>query len=226
MGTGCCDGVGPSTGPRVWRRTAGIFPAGKAGVTVPQVIFNPEPSFSEEARKAKAQGMVMLLVVVGKDGHPYDIRVGQSLGMGLDEKAIEAVTRWRFRPATLNGRARRHADRGRSGFPLVLKGQTSDFGPQPQGLRSEVQGLKSDAVLAAVDGAAQGLDFVAEVVGDLGAAIGYIAHAVADAAHSILGIVGPIFEAVFGIVIAAFQIAAQLLAGFWREQETGQRSGS
>ena len=47
--------------------------------------------------------MVLLLVVVGKDGHPYDIRVGQSLGMGLDEKAIEAVNRWRFRPATLNG---------------------------------------------------------------------------------------------------------------------------
>ena len=73
------------------------------GVTVPQVIFSPEPSFSDEARKAKAQGVVMLLLVVGKDGLPHDIRVGQSLGMGLDEKAIEAVHRWRFRPATLNG---------------------------------------------------------------------------------------------------------------------------
>lgn len=103
IGTGCCGGVGPSTGPGFGDGPPGIFPAGKAGVTVPQVIFNPEPSFSEEARKAKAQGIVMLLVVVGKDGRPYDIRVGQSLGMGLDEKAIEAVTRWRFRPATLNG---------------------------------------------------------------------------------------------------------------------------
>ncbi|MGA9568420.1 MAG: energy transducer TonB, partial [Candidatus Korobacteraceae bacterium] len=78
---------------------------GKGGVTVPQVIFNPEPSFSEEARKAKQQGVVMLLAVVGIDGHTYDIRVAQSLGMGLDEKAIEAVNRWRFRPATLNGQA-------------------------------------------------------------------------------------------------------------------------
>ena len=43
------------------------------------------------------------MIVVGKDGKPYDIRVRQSLGMGLDEKAIEAVRRWRFRPATLNG---------------------------------------------------------------------------------------------------------------------------
>ena len=73
------------------------------GTTIPQPIYSPEPSFSEEARKAKYQGIVVLLVVVGKDGHPYDIQVGQSLGMGLDQKAIEAVSRWRFRPATLNG---------------------------------------------------------------------------------------------------------------------------
>ncbi len=103
IGPGCCDGVGPSNGPGFGRGPAGIYPAGKMGVTVPQVIFNPEPSFSDQARKAKAQGIVMLLLVVGKDGRPYDIRVGQSLGMGLDEKAIEAVNRWRFRPATLNG---------------------------------------------------------------------------------------------------------------------------
>src|SRR5580700_3920393 len=103
IGVGCCDGVGPSTGPGAGDGPPGIYPAGKMGVTVPQVIFNPEPSFSDEARKAKAQGMVLLLVVVGKDGHTYDVRVGQSLGMGLDEKAIEAVKNWRFRPATLNG---------------------------------------------------------------------------------------------------------------------------
>jgi TonB family protein len=103
IGPGCCDGIGPSAGPGVGPGPAGIYPAGKMGVTVPQVIFDPEPSFSDEARKAKAQGIVMLLLVVGKDGHPYDVRVGQGLGMGLDEKAIEAVNRWRFRPATLNG---------------------------------------------------------------------------------------------------------------------------
>jgi len=103
IGSGCCDGIGPSAGLGVGTGPPGIFPAGKQGVTVPQVIFNPEPSFSDEARKSKAQGIVLLRVVVGKDGHTYDIRVGQSLGMGLDEKAIEAVNRWRFRPATLNG---------------------------------------------------------------------------------------------------------------------------
>jgi periplasmic protein TonB len=103
IGPGCCDGIGPGTGPFAGDGPPGIFPMGTKGMTVPQVIFNPEPSFSDEARKAKAQGIVLLLLVVGKDGHPYDIRVRQSLGMGLDEKAIEAVNRWRFRPATLNG---------------------------------------------------------------------------------------------------------------------------
>jgi periplasmic protein TonB len=103
IGRGCCGGVGPSVGPGVGPGPQGIFPAGRQGVTVPEVIYNPEPSFSDEARKAKAQGVVVLLLVVGKDGLPHGIRVGQSLGMGLDEKAMEAVGRWRFKPATLNG---------------------------------------------------------------------------------------------------------------------------
>jgi periplasmic protein TonB len=100
---GCCDGDGSSNGPHAGDGPPGIFPAGMHGVTVPKVLFSPEPNFSDEARKSKAQGIVVLMLVVGKDGHPYDIRVGQSLGMGLDEKAVEAVTRWRFQPATLNG---------------------------------------------------------------------------------------------------------------------------
>jgi len=105
IGPACCDGIGPSAGPGVGQGPPGIFPAGTHGVTVPQVIFNPEPIFSDEARKSKTQGTVRLLLVVGKDGRPYDIRVRESLGMGLDEKAVEAVNRWRFRPATLNGQA-------------------------------------------------------------------------------------------------------------------------
>lgn len=105
IGTGCCGGVGPADGPGFGPGPRGIYPAGKLGVTVPQVIYNPEPGFSDEARKSKTQGVVTLILVVGKDGRTYNIRVGQSLGMGLDEKAIDAVKRWRFRPATLNGEA-------------------------------------------------------------------------------------------------------------------------
>jgi periplasmic protein TonB len=103
IGAGCCGGVGPSDGPGAGVGPKGIYPAGRMGVTVPQAIYSPEPSFSDEARKAKQQGVVQLLVVVGKDGRTYDIHVSQSLGMGLDEKAVEAVSRWRFKPATLNG---------------------------------------------------------------------------------------------------------------------------
>jgi periplasmic protein TonB len=102
-GTGCCGGIGDYAGPHVGSGPPGIYPAGRHGVTAPEVIYNPEPSFSDEARKAKEQGIVQLMLVVGTDGRPYDIRVAQSLGMGLDEKAIEAVSHWRFRPATLNG---------------------------------------------------------------------------------------------------------------------------
>lgn len=105
MGSGCCGGVGPSAGPGAGVGPSGIYPAGRMGVTVPELIYSPEPSFSEEARKAKAQGIVLLIVVVGTDGHAHDIHVRQSLGMGLDEKAIEAVSHWRFRPATQNGQA-------------------------------------------------------------------------------------------------------------------------
>lgn len=103
IGNGCCDGIGDSTGPGAGNGPPGIFPAGRLGVTVPELIYKPEPSFSDEARKSKTQGMVLLLLVVGRDGRPYDIRVGQSLGMGLDEKAMEAVKQWRFRPATKDG---------------------------------------------------------------------------------------------------------------------------
>lgn len=103
IGTGCCGGVGDSVGPHAGSGLPGIYPAGKGGVSVPQVIYDPEPSFSDEARKSKTQGIVLLMIVVGTDGKPYNIRVQQSLGMGLDEKAIEAVNHWRFRPATFNG---------------------------------------------------------------------------------------------------------------------------
>jgi len=103
IGPGCCDGVGPSTGPHYGPGPEGIFKPGMRGVSVPEAIYSPEPSFSDEARKAKHQGIVQLILIVGKDGRPYDIRVGQTLGMGLDEKAMEAVSRWRFRPATFAG---------------------------------------------------------------------------------------------------------------------------
>jgi TonB family protein len=72
-------------------------------LTGPVPIYNPDPEFSEEARKAKLQGQVVLEVVVDPDGRARRIRVREGLGLGLDEKAIEAVQSWRFRPGRRNG---------------------------------------------------------------------------------------------------------------------------
>ena len=73
-------------------------------MTPPQLIYEVEPEFSEEARKAKHQGVVVLTIEVDPGGHVRNVRVRQSLGLGLDEKAIEAVSHWRFRPAILDGK--------------------------------------------------------------------------------------------------------------------------
>ena len=73
------------------------------GVSAPRAIYDPDPEYSEEARKAKHQGTVILWIVVGPDGRPRDIRVQRALGLGLDEKAVEAVRKWRFAPAMRDG---------------------------------------------------------------------------------------------------------------------------
>jgi TonB family protein len=57
-----------------------------------------------EAQKARQQGTVVLMIIVDEQGLPQDVRVIRRLGFGLDEKAVEAVQRWRFRPAMKDGR--------------------------------------------------------------------------------------------------------------------------
>ena len=73
-------------------------------MSAPALLFKVEPEYSEEARKAKFQGTVVLYVVVDEKGQPRDLKVVRPLGLGLDEKAIEAVQKWRFRPGQLNGK--------------------------------------------------------------------------------------------------------------------------
>jgi len=74
------------------------------GVSAPRPIYSPDTEYSEEARKAKYQGTCVLWLVVGPDGHPRDIKVARTLGLGLDEKAIEAVKTWKFEPAMKDGK--------------------------------------------------------------------------------------------------------------------------
>jgi len=99
VGSGHGPGVGPGWGGGIG---GGVYHIG-GGVSAPHLIYGPEPEFSEEARKAKYQGTVVLQVVVGADGRTHNIRVAQSLGMGLDEKAIEAIRQWKFEPSHKNG---------------------------------------------------------------------------------------------------------------------------
>ncbi len=81
---------------------AGIYKIGD-GISAPVSIYKPEPEYSEEARLAKYSGEVTLSVDIGPDGLPGNIRVVQRLGLGLDEKAVDAVSQWRFRPGAKDG---------------------------------------------------------------------------------------------------------------------------
>ena len=81
---------------------SGAFSVG-GNVSAPQLITKTDPSYSDEARAAKISGSVTLSLVVSKDGIPTNVRVVKSLGLGLDEKAIEAVQKWRFKPALKDG---------------------------------------------------------------------------------------------------------------------------
>lgn len=70
----------------------------------PGILYKVDPTYSKMARKKKLQGTVVLHLIVDTDGHARDLRVVRSLGLGLDEKAVEAVARWKFRPAYREGK--------------------------------------------------------------------------------------------------------------------------
>jgi protein TonB len=72
--------------------------------TEPILVHKVEPQYTKEALDAKLEGVVRLSVMIGADGIPSDVKVVRGLGMGLDEKAVEALQQWRFKPAT------RHAE--------------------------------------------------------------------------------------------------------------------
>ncbi len=100
VGSGEGGGVGPGRGGGIG---GGIFRVG-GGVSAPRALDTPDPDYSEEARKAKYQGTVVLWLIVDPAGHPRDVKVARSLGMGLDQKAIEAVRKWTFEPAMKDGK--------------------------------------------------------------------------------------------------------------------------
>lgn len=82
------------------RPTDGIFRPGRGGVGYPSCLVCPSPSYPEKARRKKVEGALVLEVIITPEGRATNITVKKSVGYGLDEKAVEAVRGWRFKPAT------------------------------------------------------------------------------------------------------------------------------
>jgi TonB family protein len=108
LGKGTHGGDGPGDGPGYQAGSNGgmhgPYSLGQVS-TLPMLLVKVEPEYSEQARQAKFQGTVLLRVIIDEKGFPRQISVIRPLGMQLDEKAIEAVRHWRFKPATKEGKA-------------------------------------------------------------------------------------------------------------------------
>ena len=100
IGSGDSNGLGPGKNGNMG---GGIRSVG-GSVSAPVVLFAPEPMFSEEARKQKVGGNVLVYLQVDTNGRPMHARVLRGIGLGLDEKALEAVRQYRFKPAMENGK--------------------------------------------------------------------------------------------------------------------------
>ncbi|MDR0310346.1 MAG: energy transducer TonB [Acidobacteriota bacterium] len=109
IGSGTGAGVGPGSGGGMGGGSGGGIGTGVGkGVTgsirQPEVLVEVKPEYTEEGRKAKAEGIVILSATIRKDGTVDNVKIVRGLGYGLDESAVRTVsTRWRFRPATRNG---------------------------------------------------------------------------------------------------------------------------
>ena len=73
-------------------------------VKAPVKIFGPQPTYTEIARKARIQGVVIVQAIIDKQGNVTNIKVLKGLPMGLEQAAVDAMKQWKFKPATLNGK--------------------------------------------------------------------------------------------------------------------------
>src|SRR5215467_14145498 len=104
IGGGNGAGIGDRNGPGQGAdEGAELARSGKRGVIAPRVLYKVHPEFSDEARKAKCLGTVLLTIEIGEDGKARAFHVLRGLGLGVDEKAVEAVSRWKFKPALRDG---------------------------------------------------------------------------------------------------------------------------
>ena len=103
MGGGIGAGRGVGSGPGSGGGYGGGLMSVGGGVSAPTVVHRVDPEFTEEARAASFQGNIALQLVVDQQGNPQNIRVVRRAGMGLEEKAVEAVRQYRFHPAMFQG---------------------------------------------------------------------------------------------------------------------------
>ncbi len=125
IGSGHGNGIGPGTGGGYG---GGVYHVG-GGVSNPVLIYAPDPEFSDEARRAKYQGVCVVGLIVDVSGNPQRVHIVRPLGMGLDEKAMEAVRQYKFKPATLQRQSRRRRSQHRSQLPDLLKPACSAICP-------------------------------------------------------------------------------------------------
>jgi protein TonB len=107
VGSGSGQGVGEGSGGGLGAGTGGgtgggVYQPG-AGIDPPTLVKEVRPIYTDEARRQRIQGDVVLEIVVRSDGSVGSVRVRRSLGGGLDQRAIEAVRQWRFNPARRHG---------------------------------------------------------------------------------------------------------------------------
>lgn len=100
LGSGNGNGYGPGSGGNAGD---GVYQVG-GRISQPVLIVQPEAEFSDEARRAKYQGVCVISLIVDAQGNPQNIHVIRTLGMGLDEKAMEAVRKYKFKPAMKDGK--------------------------------------------------------------------------------------------------------------------------
>lgn len=73
-------------------------------VQAPVKTHAPQPQYTEIARKARLQGVVIVQAIIDKEGNVTNVKILKGLGMGLDQAAVDAIKKWRFQPATLHGK--------------------------------------------------------------------------------------------------------------------------
>ena len=133
-----------------------IFRAG-AGVTAPKLTYKVEPQYTRAALDARIQGTILLEIVVDKTGVPRDINVLSPVGFGLDERAVECVSRWRFEPGIKEGRPVKIRANVEVSFRLLGKGfdekaekRRTRFNAIISRLRTEQGGKPTEQDLAAM----------------------------------------------------------------------------